>query len=386
VAFSGQVCRAASRKVDLNHNSLRILAKRVGAWTRKFEMEQSPAIGTPRIFIGGTGRSGTTILYEALGCHKSIYSFPMEMRFLVDPDGLISLVDALTVRYSIVQSREAMFRFERLMREDLVTPQRPPFLSYDVANWLGGDYYWDRLDQFCAELVLREYSITSSPLAGFTEGRRAILGRWLKGMGDKLMQQNTLPHRVTYNWSTSRVKTIRYFADRSQLACLTAKFVDDLFLDAANRHGKETWCEKTPMNRFYIRFLQELFPNSVFVNIKRDPRGVLLSVMKQHWGPNDVQGASEYLMSNYDWWFDYLSRVEQEKHHYLELKLEDLAAEPRRTLSQIAAFCGLEDAFDDLPEFSMEKVEYWRDSMSKTHLELANQLLGPYIEKMGYEV
>ena len=50
----------------------------------------------PRIFVTGTGRSGTWILYRALGCHEAIHILPREMRFIIDPDGLMDLVDALT--------------------------------------------------------------------------------------------------------------------------------------------------------------------------------------------------------------------------------------------------------------------------------------------------
>jgi len=96
----------------------------------------------PGIFIGGTGRSGTGILHKALGCHEAIFALtPGEMRFLIDPDGLIDLIDALTVRYSPVQAREALFRFERLMNVYLTVPQKAPYKGYDITPCLGGRYY-----------------------------------------------------------------------------------------------------------------------------------------------------------------------------------------------------------------------------------------------------
>jgi hypothetical protein len=59
----------------------------------------------PRIFVGGTGRSGTWLLYQALGSHKSVHTFPAELRFIIDPGGLIGLVDDLTIRYSPARAR-----------------------------------------------------------------------------------------------------------------------------------------------------------------------------------------------------------------------------------------------------------------------------------------
>lgn len=48
------------------------------------------------IFIGGTGRSGTTITARILGSHSRIYMVPFEVRFIVDPDGLCDLVAGKT--------------------------------------------------------------------------------------------------------------------------------------------------------------------------------------------------------------------------------------------------------------------------------------------------
>ncbi len=47
----------------------------------------------PPIFIGGTGRSGTTILGRLLGSHSAVSLIPIETRFLVDGRGLLDLVD-----------------------------------------------------------------------------------------------------------------------------------------------------------------------------------------------------------------------------------------------------------------------------------------------------
>ena len=44
------------------------------------------------VFVGGTGRSGTTIVARLLGSHPDYYMIPIEVRFLVDPGGLCDLV------------------------------------------------------------------------------------------------------------------------------------------------------------------------------------------------------------------------------------------------------------------------------------------------------
>ena len=65
----------------------------------------------PRIFIGGTGRSGTSILLKLLDHYEHIYSLPTESKFIIDYKGLINLADALTINYFIPQARETVYEF-----------------------------------------------------------------------------------------------------------------------------------------------------------------------------------------------------------------------------------------------------------------------------------
>lgn len=44
------------------------------------------------VLVGGTGRSGTTMVARLLGSHPDYYMIPIEVRFLVDPGGLCDLV------------------------------------------------------------------------------------------------------------------------------------------------------------------------------------------------------------------------------------------------------------------------------------------------------
>lgn len=310
-----------------------------------------------RIFIGGTGRSGTTILYRALGCHEAIHSLPDEMRFLVDPDGLITLIDSLTDRYSPVLGREALYRFERLMRVYLTAPETSPYEEYNIADWLGGEYYWDRLDQFCSALV--DTTFAGSDL-----------------LIDQLEQKPELLRKD--------LKAVKYFSDRNALVSLAAAFVDDLFLHAAQQHDKNTWCEKTPNNLLHVDFLWELFPESVFIHIKRDPRGVVHSLTKQPWAPNELRTASLFLLRIYERWFDIKARLDFGAFRYLELKLEDLARDPVGTLAWISSRCGLDNRFQDVPEITLDKVQYWQEAMSRDDQLLVNNILGNYIELMGY--
>jgi hypothetical protein len=338
-----------------------------------------------RIFIGGTGRSGTSILKKALGSHRDIHDFPKELRFIVDPDGLMDLVDALTVRYSPTQARETLHKFERLMRVYMTHPDRSPYPGFDFPGWFGKGYYWQRLDRFCSALVREEFEgidwLVELPAY---EGRLVNLAKSLRDGKRNLLGQEPILPRLEL--PRPKLKSVRYFSSRDELVALAASFLDDLFTRAANEHGKKTWIEKTPNNLLHADFLWELFPDSLFIHIKRDPRGIVHSMKKYGWIPSTVEGVCWFLIDIYDRWFDLKQALDLDKFCYLEMKLEDLALSPRPSLEKIVAMADLPYDFVDPPEIQIEKVNYWKEVMPAEELETINRILGPYIEKMGYEI
>jgi hypothetical protein len=52
------------------------------------------------LFVGGTGKCGTSQLTRVLGEHPQVYALEWESRFLVDPGGFEDLARALTVAYT----------------------------------------------------------------------------------------------------------------------------------------------------------------------------------------------------------------------------------------------------------------------------------------------
>jgi hypothetical protein len=305
------------------------------------------------------------------------------MRFLIDPGGLLSLIDGLTTRYSTARAREALFEFERLMRVELATPGRPPYAALDLPGWLGKDYYWNRLDEFISSLVEVEYLGRSWDTMSLNEGWLVERARGLRDLKGKILDQNYKP---PFSLPRDTLKEARYFSNRGHLISLASEFVDDLFLNAARSTGKETWCEKTPQHLLHLDFIWELFPESVVLHIKRDPRGVVHSLTKQRWSPNDVKSACLYIKGTYDRWFDLCSLTSSGSKKYFELKLEDFAASPQPWIEIIADFCGLDNCFENIPEISPDKVNYWREEMTREDIRIVNELLGEHIEKLGYQI
>ena len=335
-----------------------------------------------RIFIVGTGRSGTWILYRTLGAHKDIHAFPAELRFLIDSGGLLDLIDSLTTSYSPLRARQALVNFEQLMRIHLATPGAGPYAALNLPGWLGEDFYWQALDRFCEQLIEVEYEGWAWDIEKQDEGRLVAGAKGLQRLRRSIQGSNKLPAVPT----DKTLKEARYFSNRKQLISLAACFVDELFFHAARANGKRAWCEKTPQHLLHLDFIQELFPESFFIHMKRDPRGVIYSLAKQRWAPHDLEGACHYMLGTYKRWLDLKMTMPLATSNYMEIKLEELAQTPLPFLEQIMSSCSLANDFANLPELDVDKVNYWKRQMSRQEINLVNNILGPHIEQMGYPI
>jgi len=343
-----------------------------------------------QIFIGGTGRSGTSILYKLLGSHKNIYAFENEMRFITDYNGLINLVDALTINYSVIQAREALYQFEKFMKIHLTTPQKPPYFGIDFNHFFGKEFFEIKTEEFIRSLVDFAfygtdyqvepsclYHVFTPVLRNWTQVSRKFQRIQEKLSGRKRRRKNSF-------WPKRRLKNAKYFSDRNELCRLTGQFVDDLFSEAARRENKTAWCEKTPANLLHLDFLWEILPDAYFIHIKRDPRGVANSMTNQFWASPNLEDICTQLSQHFHRWFDLKEQLEFSNKKYLEIKLEDLAQDKENNIQLICDFLGVENAFVNMPQLELSRVDYWKDIMPSYDIELVNKKLGWWIEEMGY--
>lgn len=125
------------------------------------------------------------------------------------------------------------------------------------------------------------------------------------------------------------------------------ELVSAVFSTYAATHGKRRWGDKTPRYVDHVGTLAELFPNARFIHLIRDGREVAASLADRRWGPRDaVLGAFIWRRS--------IRRARRDGRplgeRYMELRLEDLIAEPEPRLNEICAFLG--------EKFSPEMLRY----------------------------
>ncbi|NPA75592.1 MAG: sulfotransferase [Euryarchaeota archaeon] len=335
------------------------------------------------VFIGGTGRSGTTVLGRILSLHHDIFTIPFETRFIVDPYGLNDLFYSLTEGWDQYHGHEAVTRFSELMDE--LYPSRLRYL-YKIAAWklltrihvappkyhitMDGKWkdepYFDfRVQPFSAIISRpRFFELVNDFMKKIVVGEYS--GYW-QGYGTKI---------------APKMKIAGSF-DSEKIMKYARELVVGIFEAAAEKHGAEIIAEHTPTNLNHARFLSNLFPEGKLIHIYRDPRDVVSSYKHQSWGGNSARDAVPIINHTLKKWA--LDREALPQNSYMEISLEELVSSTRDTLMRLCDFMGLE--FDNnmlKMDLSRSHAGRWKKDLSKEEIALVERELGWFMREKGY--
>jgi hypothetical protein len=117
-----------------------------------------------------------------------------------------------------------------------------------------------------------------------------------------------------------------------------AAVLDGVFSHFAADEGKHRWCEKTPQHVQHLLALAELFPAARFVHVIRDGRDCARSFHRR-WRrqPELTVFRWKKVVT--------MGRAQGQRlgpARYLEVRYEDLTADPEQSLRRICSFLGLE--------------------------------------------
>jgi Sulfotransferase family len=182
-----------------------------------------------------------------------------------------------------------------------------------------------------------------------------------------------------------------------------AGLVEAIFEAYATAHGKERWGDKTPDHVDHMDLIDRLFPGARFIHLIRDGRFVAASLSEvEEWGPpSAVSGAF--------WWKAKLKRGRRGGRRfpdrYMEVRLEDLVADPEGQLRRICAFIGEDYSASMLDYAEVARSEYsdpedeaatlsgppartrsdWTTGLSPSERRAVAAVCGPTQEELGYE-
>ena len=251
------------------------------------------------VFVGGF-RSGSTLLINLLGLHPDVAPW-FETKCLVE-----------ALRWvRILASPQTL-----AMESALINPRDPAGFTLEAVaarmSW-HGRFTADRID-------------------GKVQSGKANHERYPIG-ADCVAYSLAEFDRALANWQSQIAKDgVRL----ETVARHTGGLIRELGALHAQRLGGGLWINKTPEIPRFAAELRQCLGKCKIVHLIRDGREVAVSAARLGWGP-----ASEMAR----WWAglieDSRSAVRGHEEDYLEIRFEDLVADPIDQLSKILPFLGL---------------------------------------------
>ena len=292
------------------------------------------------VFVGGTGRSGTTVMGDLLGKHPDVRtSTPIEIKFLSNRSGLLDVVfgrdDATSKKDAISILHLRTYRKRKLREKE---KQAAIWAEFEDQVW---NKWWD---------------IDAPP----PHGRGLTSGITRRNL-EKLMSSLRRDLKINRIWAARR------FMKR--------------FIALQDDAGDEKyWVETTPMNIPTADKLLLLFPSALFITMVRDPRDVIASLLTKNWGPTTPMEGLTWIEKRLSEGHKALQSVPAQQK--ITIALEDLAINRREeTYQRVLTFMGLEDSQAMRDFFAQELTPEnatsgrWKNEISSPEFNAAYELV-----------
>ena len=183
-----------------------------------------------------------------------------------------------------------------------------------------------------------------------------------------------------------------------------ADAIDAVYRSYAEGQGKPRYGDKTPLYMQHLDVLPRAFPDARYVHIVRDGRDAALSMLamrrKPRFNLSRPRGVGDFACA----WQREIRDAQRfgVTHPYLELRYEDLVAEPEARLRDVCTFLGLDfepgmleyhrrenpALYADHPRLAQPPVRdarSWRKEMHDEDAELFEAIAGDLLTELGYE-
>lgn len=179
-----------------------------------------------------------------------------------------------------------------------------------------------------------------------------------------------------------------------------------------SRKGKKRFLSKSPPHSVRMRLLNSVFPDAIFINIIRDGRAVVASMISSAKGVyngyfgiplrKDNQMDYNLLERHARQWIEVNEEIQNSRKYlrhdqYFELRYEDFIQAPDKHLAQIFRFCELryEDIFDAqtprlyrgqmyFPSKTMSSQNRWQEQFTMLEISKLNDLTGSMLRQFEY--
>lgn len=184
----------------------------------------------------------------------------------------------------------------------------------------------------------------------------------------------------------------KVFTDRARVIASVRSLCDTVFGEFME-DGQTHASERTPWHVYHLPLIAEVYPDARFVHIVRDGRDVARSIVAQPWGPDNVKEAAE------EWRSSVAAGREAAPalgDRLLEVRYEDVLADPASAIPRLYAHDGLEGGIDEALEAAGAKANIgrqdnrvgagkWRESWGRRELRDFDRVAGDLVRELGYD-
>jgi len=300
------------------------------------------------VFVGGTGRSGTTVMGDLLGNHPDVRtSTPIEIKFLSNRSGLLDVVFGREDAVKGKKESVSIFHYRTYRKRRLREKEK-------LANILA---------EFEDQVWSKWWDIDAPPPHG-----RGLISGISRSNLEKLMSSLRRDLKINRIWAARR------FMRR--------------FIALQDEAGSEKyWVETTPMNIPTADKLLKLFPNALFITMVRDPRDVIASLLTKNWGPTTPMEGLTWIEKRLTDGHNALKEVPLKQK--ITIALEDLAINKREeTYRKLSNFLKISDSLEMRKFFEEELTPEnatsgrWKQEISSPEFDAAFESLEKRLPKL----
>lgn len=183
----------------------------------------------------------------------------------------------------------------------------------------------------------------------------------------------------------------KVYARREAVIARVRDLCDTVFGEFA-RDGQTHASERTPWHVYHLPLIAEVYPDASFVHIIRDGRDAVRSIVAQPWGPDNVKEAAEEWRSSVTAGLDAAPVLGD---RLLEVRYEDMLADPRGGITRIYAHHGLEGGMEEALEAAGAEANIgrqdsrvgagkWREAWGRRELRDFDKVAGDLLGELGY--